>query len=353
MFAQGQEETDITVGCALGTSLDLWDICIGQTEVIGKLADFTKFLPSLGTTLEYLIVQQKVKEPSFSNTFSSVFSPFSFTLWMTCIAFLVVFGLAFALLERDGDDFEGSPGVHQKLATTLYKTFLSGVTGGPAYEPGTAGGKLVMLGYGWFILIALASYTANLASLLVVASSVQGIANMDDLIKTEGAKLCVPQDIKVTEYTELYPALGGRIISSGGTELALEDLLAGKCQGTAMGVGELEVLQSLPASLPGCCDLAAVGSPLSELSNAYPVSLEYVERLSPLVSSKLHENQLSQLFKEARPKSACPSRTAASATLGPGELAGVFIPSTGLLVLGLLVGLMQQLLRKKRQQSKC
>ena len=104
----------------------------------------------------------------------------------------------------------------------------------------------------------------------------------------------------------------------------------------------MEVLQSESLG----CTLAVVGSPLREVSNAYAVSLQYHERLSPLVASKLAGNQLSHLFKDARPKSACPSRVAASSKLGPGELAGVFIPSAVLLMIGLSVGLLS-VLRKK------
>lgn len=336
LTAQGQDPADSNIGCALGTSLNLWDICIGEMQVIGRRPDFAKFLPSLGTTVEYLIVQQKVSEPSFRTHMASVFSPFSGELWGVLIAFLVVFGLAFAFLERNGPDFENSPRARHKFATTMYKTFLSGFTGGPAYDPATPGGKIAALGFGWFILIVLASYTANLASLLVVANSLEGISDIEGLIQTTGAKLCVQDDSHVAAYTALYPALDGRIISSGGTELALEHLVADKCQGAAMGIGELEVWQSMSLG----CTLAVVGSPLSETNNAFAVSREYLERLTPLIASKLAESQLTHLFKDARPKSSCPSRTAATSTLGPGELTGVLIPSAGLLVIGLLVGLL-------------
>ena len=348
LTAQGADPDDASVACALGTSLNLWDICIGEMQVFGNKANFAKWLPTLGTSSEYLIVQQKVKEPTFGKHMASVFSPFSGELWAVLLAFCVVFGLAFALLERDGEDFEDSSGVLNKLATTMYKSSLSAVTGGPTYEPGTTGGKILMLGFGWLLLITAASYTANLASLLVVANSLKGISDIDGLIKIEGSKLCVPHEVQVGPYTELYPALRGRIIASGGIEMALKGLHEGKCQGAAgLDVGELEVLQSESWG----CTLAVVGSPLSEVSKAYAVSLEYHERLSPLVASKLAENQLSQLFKDARPKSACPSRVAASSTMGPEELAGVFIPSAVLLMIGLSVGLLS-VLRKKAPKTK-
>jgi hypothetical protein len=218
LTAQGESDDDRHTGCALGTSLNLWDICIGQMTVSSKRADYAKFLPSvrfalmpvdfhiwptfpslpcrqLGQSVEYLIVKQDVKEPTFREHMASVFLPFTNELWAVCIVFLVVFGIAFALLERGGGDFEDDS---SPFVSSMYMSFFSGVSGGPAYAPITPGGRIIMLGFAWLLLISLASYTANLASILVVANSVQGITGMADgdtpFITKDGAKLCVPHE---------------------------------------------------------------------------------------------------------------------------------------------------------------
>ena len=161
-----------------------------------------------------------------------------------------------------------------------------------------------------------------------------------DCRRTCAATHAFGPDSRRRVLTELHPALDGRFVISESRAAALEDLDAGKCAGAAMSLGELEVVQSKKK----LCSLAAVGKPLREVTNAYAVSLEYAERLSPLVAKQLASDQMSHLFRDARPKSTCASRTAASSSqLGPAELAGVLIPSAALLSLGLLVGLISKL----------
>lgn len=47
--------------------------------------------------------------------------------------------------------------------------------------PRTWAGKVVMLAHGWFFLIIIASYTANLASVLTTASLAPSITSWNDI----------------------------------------------------------------------------------------------------------------------------------------------------------------------------
>ena len=176
--------------------LDFWSIWILPGD-LKEAVQRTK--RQLGQSVEYLIVKQDVKEPTFREHMASVFLPFTGELWAVCIVFLAVFGIAFALLERGGGDFEDDS---SPFVSSMYMSFFSGVSGGPAYAPITPGGRIIMLGFAWLLLISLASYTANLASILVVANSVQGITGMADgdtpFITKDGAKLCVPHESVVS-----------------------------------------------------------------------------------------------------------------------------------------------------------
>jgi len=287
----------------------------------------------MGVDTQYLIVQQEVKSPTFAEHMESVFDPFTKELWAVILIFLIIFGGVLGMIERGGGDFEDT---RAPLTVSTYMALL-GYSAGPNHAPITPGGRIVYLGFGWLILILGASYTANLASLLVVANSLEGITSMSELTGTKGATVCVPFDGDAVAIRDLYPALEGRVHVSGDVTNALMDLEAGTCAGAVTGMGDLEVAQSEGR----LCTLAPVGTALREVAMAFAVSLQFADRLSSLVSRKLADNQLSHLYNAARPVSTCPSRTASSSSkLGPKELSGVLVPSAAFLVLGVLVWLL-------------
>ncbi len=49
-------------------------------------------------------------------------------------------------------------------------------------DPKTWAGKLILLAHGWFVLIVMASYTANLAAFLTASLSYSGISSWADIV---------------------------------------------------------------------------------------------------------------------------------------------------------------------------
>lgn len=60
-----------------------------------------------------------------------------------------------------------------------------------------------MLGFGWFLLIIMASYTANLASILVALKTAEGIGSIEDAIAQKVSICIVPQ--VAMEMASSYP----------------------------------------------------------------------------------------------------------------------------------------------------
>ena len=56
----------------------------------------------------------------------------------------------------------------------MYLAFGGYFEGGKAHDPKSAPALLAQIGYGFFVLIIIASYTANLATILVTKSNTQG-----------------------------------------------------------------------------------------------------------------------------------------------------------------------------------
>ena len=66
----------------------------------------------------------------------------------------------------DNDDFD-NPTVVGMYCKTAYLNLLAYVSASPCNTPTSVPGRLAVVGFGWFLLITISSYTANLASILV------------------------------------------------------------------------------------------------------------------------------------------------------------------------------------------
>jgi len=66
-------------------------------------------------------------------------------------------------------------------------------------SPVAAPARIAHMGYGFFILVILSSYTANLAAILVAKSDKQGINTIEDAI-AQHVTICVLQAIKAQAF---------------------------------------------------------------------------------------------------------------------------------------------------------
>lgn len=180
-----------------------------------------------------------LKQPSFWSNFLSFGLPFDGSLWLTIIGVVVVTALVLAFVEHDavvaaggsdtlselsksiknlsksfqdvnsGDRAPTSrrAALHEasyarraalhKMSHALLNTIASGVydgflqfTGAGGFNPITVGGKLLVSAYSFTILVVVAAYTANLASLLVVQAQLTTCASVKDCL-ANGERFCV------------------------------------------------------------------------------------------------------------------------------------------------------------------
>ena len=117
----------------------------------------------------------------------------------------------------------------------LYLNFLAYVSCSPTTTPSSVPGRIAVLGFGWFLLITMASYTANLAAILVEEKSNQGITGIDDAIKQKLAICCVPQI--QAELMSVHPEAKLKLLKS--VNAIVRGLNKGEC-----GVGIMTDLQS-------------------------------------------------------------------------------------------------------------
>ena len=264
-----------------------------------------------------LAVEQNVDSAAFG--FLNVFEPFTSSLWAILAAMLVTFGLAFSWVERGADgDFDGM-GAVDSVCTSWYLTFAGVLSGGAMHAPRTVGGRMIHLGFGWLITLMLASYTANLASLLVVTSTASPtITSYSGFVADSSAILCV-SDLEL--WGDILPELQHRLRYSPDP---VDDVSAGVCAGGAVSKQDLQLARSIGEA----CNVAELDI-LTTINLAMPVC--------PRVQTAVTEVMVSQMNKmrahtmSMAPTSVCqPVTSAPTASLNENEMSGALVVSTTL-----------------------
>lgn len=163
------------------------DVAAGAIHITYERLDSMTFSHSYYDTGYVVVVQ---RPPDTINIWA-FFRPFSRDLWVCVIVELIIVGVLFFLMEapfltvQEGGDSDVTDGPPWAFIDSLYWS-VSALTGTLDKAPRTWAGKIVMLAHGWFFLIIVASYTANLASVLTAASIAPSIQSWNDV--TAGGK---------------------------------------------------------------------------------------------------------------------------------------------------------------------
>jgi len=116
--------------------------------------------------------------------------PFSTELWGLVIGYITFTGIVTAWLEPEGEDYE-NPYAFPRYFKALYVAWFGIFSGGPQNTASTLPARFSQLAYGLFIIIVLASYTANLATILVAQATSNGINSIDDAIANQLTICCL------------------------------------------------------------------------------------------------------------------------------------------------------------------
>eukprot|EP00961_Rhodomonas_salina_P256576 3467086-Rhodomonas_salina.1 len=273
--------------CVLDVAVGNYDLCIGDFWITPERVLLTQFLPPYASDKMYLITTKDVVGRGLKDYIASPFRPFSAQLWAIILAFLVFNGVVNFLADSpdNTDDFD-NPHWMARYMKCQYMSVMSYVSAGAGNSPQTIPSRIATLGFGFFILITLSSYTANLASLLVVDKSQNSIQGIHDCVE-RSLKVCVPQALQ-TELKSLYPTI--RLVPVG-IELIPAHIHAGDCRA---GVSYELAIQQIQAGIyntwncenghPDCqlddagdplltrdCDIVQVGGLITSIDLSMPV----------------------------------------------------------------------------------
>jgi hypothetical protein len=156
-------------------------------------------LPFLDTG--YILV---IQTPEMEANWWGFTLPFHFTLWVAVGVEILIVGIACWLMEAPACSiFQETDVVNGFLWGFLDSLYWS-VTlllQTPDKAPRTWGGKMVLVAHGWFMLIVIASYTANLASFLTAAEAVPILDSWADIVESKGAfKLALPKGMSHADF---------------------------------------------------------------------------------------------------------------------------------------------------------
>ena len=192
--------------CAYDVVLGKRDICIADFWMTSeRIALGIQFLrPPFGSDDMYLIALRQEAAEGFATLLAKPFSPFAPALWAFIILYIFLSALVTAITDMaNEEDFENQSSYVARYLKSLYLNFLGYLTGGPANTPQSVPARIGTMGFGFFTMIVLTSYTANLASLLVAQASRNTIASIDDAIAAN-LRICIMAAIH-PEFEALYP----------------------------------------------------------------------------------------------------------------------------------------------------
>lgn len=129
--------------------------------------------------------------------------------------------------------------------------------------------KLLLFGFGFFILIAVSAYVANLAAFLTLSGTSDAVKSIDQAVAS-GYRICAHPALK-KEYQIAYPN-ANFYFHEDGNEFAgvMDDYLAGKCQVLAIGYEDTSMDTSFLESM--CTnELVYTTSVVAEVPMAFPL----------------------------------------------------------------------------------
>jgi glutamate receptor, ionotropic, invertebrate len=261
--------------CIHEVGLGRTDICIGNFWPTAERSIISQFTADLYQDNFYLVTFQQ-EATSVGEFFSTAFRPFSGYVWLMIAVITVFVAATYVYIEgwTNHSEFPEST-TASKFFSSLYFKIISFLGGAPVHVPETPQGRVISTSFGFFILVIVASYTANLASFLVI----QSVHGQFDSIETGvqmGVKFCGQAALQSTIVAQ-YPQLARIYIPKKNTIAALHAMEEGECGAAIVSKNDLDYARrgrglSEGEDVTVHCNKVQVGDVVFSLGNGLPVS---------------------------------------------------------------------------------
>ena len=241
----------------------------------------------------YLLVPRGSEvRANLSARIRSPFKPFSLRLWCTILGVIVATGLVSSYLTLDETRFgewkkDNLRSVRDHVGGEVYTKFLEILGSGVDPEVHDTGDRfaqrILKLFFGFFVLLATTSYTANLAAMLTNDKSYE--LDIDSLAACEAARCAVCIHSQTWIYaSERFAASPIRMVDGGWTAGEnFANLRSGACDVVLLGYSDYETLDVNGAE--GLADYQFVAPSIF----GYPESAAVADKYQKSISHYLRE----------------------------------------------------------------
>jgi len=233
-----------------------------------------------------LVTKVDSEGPSLSYRLLQFLRPFDWTVWCAFIVLCAATGLLYWYLERgqNPDDLLEDRGSREGIVNSTFLASLQ-VAGGGGYTPVTWPGKILVFSWAWTVLLFVSSYTANLASFLVVEHKA-GVP-VEDLTEAmaRDMSICVTKGTAVWDHVRRANPSYPKFVPVD--DSAILGLATGHCDAALSSRFRFDFAKQSEELNPHC-DLTPVGEPVVSLHAGWAVYNDYVQKCTVLVSQVLN-----------------------------------------------------------------
>eukprot|EP01043_Picozoa_sp_COSAG02_P070858 COSAG02_NODE_12716_length_1504_cov_5.242670_1_plen_449_part_10 len=310
--------------CVHAVAIGQTDMCIGNFWLTNdRMLMATSFTSPLYSDEFRLIVPVEAAKPSiWSRLLQPFIATFSPAAWFymgvlatyVSVAMLFVEGGAVGdATDRIIDEYKStnpltksSSRVEEQVKASYnsaYYSVLGVLSGSPAHEARTAGGRMVLAGFAVFCLFFIASFTASTAATLIdVQQTRTVIRTLDDVPDT--ARLCM-LGTGASRFELRYPQFTGRIVPGEDQVAVMNDLDDQECAAAVlMQDAWNNIVAGKKEEYTGGnqCKYAAVDVPLLSTENAMPIRDDLQQAMSYVIARKVASNEYAHLAQLQRNK---------------------------------------------------
>ena len=229
--------------CVHDVALGNTDFCISDFWITPQRRLMTTFTEQFEEDLFYLYVPASGNEDlPFSEILANPFRPFHRDVWLLIVAFLFFTSVCYLFLEYNNtDDFVEHDNIGSKMYHSTYQAFQSYTSASSIHVPKRKSTKMLLVGFGFFVLVMVSSYTAELASFFIREDVSVAIDSFEAGLAS-GYKLCGYQAVKV-DFLETYPTAESAYVEVGTGGEAMTKLVAGECDMVMLAIEDWEAAQ--------------------------------------------------------------------------------------------------------------
>lgn len=341
--------------CVYATALGYVDLCVGEYTLTNDRIVASQWFEYVTHSFYLVTFMQKPESvlKVFWDEASTLLKPFQWRVWLV-IFFLFMPFMSLIILYFDYGRSDGAfPSTDKKdlpgyIAKSLYEVFLSLFVGygGPVVS---RAGKAMLLGIGFFNLLIVAVYTANLAATLNFNNLEPKVVSLEDAY-AQGYRVC-GERASIHLLNTTYPILNELMLANPSDGLAgfksrssvldaMKDMVLPEeremhCEAAIVLKEDIMAMQAEGLH----CNKTMIGGSIGIRSFALPISPQYFESVWAIFQDQYNQGVFDNAARRAIPIKECPdlNKKGSSVTLSMDQMIGVWLGTFAFAVAGIMM----------------